>query len=99
MPTLTLTDLSTHCLSAIEVALAGHEVAVIDAEGRPRFVVMGVQRYRELLADEAVAALAQGGGLIWRPGAAWPSPRPPMWRGWRGCCRARHRTVRFEDQP
>ncbi len=56
MSAVTANDLKTKGVSALEAALEEHEEAVISVRGRPRYVVMDLDRYDRLREAEIHAA-------------------------------------------
>lgn len=56
MSAITANDLKTKGVSAVETALAEQEEAIISVRGRPRYVVMDVDRYEQLREAEIHAA-------------------------------------------
>lgn len=59
MSNLSANDLKTKGVSAIEVALAKQQEAIISVRGKERYVVMEVEHYHYLRECELEAALAQ----------------------------------------
>lgn len=56
MNTITANDLKTKGVSALETALEDQDEAVISVRGKPRYAVMGIERYEQLREAEIHAA-------------------------------------------
>jgi prevent-host-death family protein len=56
MNTIAANDLKTQGVSALETALDEHDEVIISVRGRPRYVVMDVERYEQLREAEIQAA-------------------------------------------
>lgn len=56
MNAITANDLKTQGVSALETALDEHDEAIISVRGKPRYVVMDVERYEQLREAEIHAA-------------------------------------------
>lgn len=56
MSDITANELKTKGVSVLEAALAERDEAVISVRGRPRYVVMEVDRYERLREAEILAA-------------------------------------------
>jgi prevent-host-death family protein len=56
MSGITANDLKTRGVSALEAALEGENEAIISVRGKPRYVVMDVERYERLREAEIHAA-------------------------------------------